>query len=44
MSQLEVLASRAGNKTAVAYSDVSKEEIALRLGSPDIPLALDSCS
>ena len=29
MSQLEVLASRAGNKTAVAYSDVSKEEIAL---------------
>ena len=27
MSQLEVLASRAGNKTAVAYSDVSKEKL-----------------
>ena len=42
MSQLEVLASRAGAKTAVAYSDVSKEEIALRLGSQDIPLALNT--
>ena len=42
MSQLEVLASRAGDKTAVAYSDVSKEEIALRLGSQDIPLALNT--
>ena len=38
MSQLEVLASRAGDKTAVAYTDVNKEEIALRLGSQDIPL------
>ena len=42
MSQLEVLASRAGDKTAVAYSNVSKEEIALRLGSQDIPLALNT--
>lgn len=42
MSQLEVLASRAGDKTAVAYSDVSKEQIALRLGSQDIPLALNT--
>ena len=32
MSELEVLASRAGEKTAVAYTDVTKEEIALRLG------------
>ena len=41
MSELEVLASRAGEKTAVAYTDVSKEEIALRLGSQDIPLAMN---
>jgi len=41
MSQLEVLASRADDKTAVAYSDVSKDELALRLGSQDIPLALN---
>ena len=39
MSELEVLASRASEKTAVAYTDVAKEEIALRLGSQDIPLA-----
>ena len=32
MSQLEVLASRADDKTAVAYSDVSKDELALRVG------------
>ena len=32
MSELEVLASRAGEKTAVAYTDVTKDEIALRLG------------
>ena len=41
MSELEVLASRATEKTAVAYSDVSKDEIALRLGSQDIPLAMN---
>ena len=41
MSELEVLASRAGQKTAVAYTDVTKEEIALRLGSQDIPLAMN---
>ena len=41
MSELEVLASRAGEKTAVAYTDVSKEELALRLGSQDIPLAMN---
>ena len=41
MSALEVLASRAGEKTAVAYTDVNKEEIALRLGSQDIPLAMN---
>ena len=42
MSPLEVLASRAGDKTAVAYTNVSKDEIALRLGSQDIPLALNT--
>ena len=31
----------AGEKTAVAYTDVTKEEIALRLGSQDIPLAMN---
>ncbi len=41
MSNIEVLASRAGEKTAVAYTDVSKEEISLRLGSQDIPLAMN---
>jgi len=42
MSELEVLASRAGDKTAVAYTNVSKADIALRLGSQDIPLALNT--
>ena len=41
MSELEVLASRASEKTAVAYTDVTKDEIALRLGSQDIPLAMN---
>ena len=41
MSELEVLASRASEKTAVAYTDVSKDEINLRLGSQDIPLAMN---
>jgi len=42
MSSLEVLASRAGDKTAVAYTNVTKADIALRLGSQDIPLALNT--
>ena len=41
MSELEVLASRASEKTAVAYTDISKDEISLRLGSQDIPLAMN---
>lgn len=40
-SDIEVLASRASEKTAVAYTDVTKEQIALRLGSQDIPLAMN---
>ena len=41
MSALEVLASRAGGKTPVAYTTVSKEEIEFRLGSQDLPMALN---
>ena len=42
MSGLEVLASRAVSKTAVAYSDIDKEELELRLGAQDIPLGLNT--
>ena len=42
MSGLEVLASRATNKTAVAYTDISKSDIELRLAARDIPLALNT--
>ena len=42
MSSLEVLASRAGEKTAVAYTNVTKADMAIRLGSQDIPLALNT--
>ena len=41
MSELEVLASRAGEKTAVAYTNIDKEELSFRLGSQDIPLAMN---
>ena len=41
MSELEVLASRATEKTAVAYTNITKDEIALRLGAQDIPLAMN---
>ncbi|MDP7529892.1 MAG: TonB-dependent receptor plug domain-containing protein, partial [Candidatus Marinimicrobia bacterium] len=36
------MASRAGEKTAVAYTDIRKEDLELRLGSRDIPLALNT--
>ena len=42
MSGLEVLASRAGEKTPVAYTNVSKAEMEVRLGSQDIPMALNT--
>ena len=42
MSALEVLASRAGSKTPVAYTTVDKEEIKFRLGSQDIPMSLNT--
>jgi hypothetical protein len=40
MTALEVVASRASRETPVAYSDVPKTEMNLRLGSRDIPLVL----
>ena len=42
MSALEVLASRAGAKTPVAHTMVDKERIEFRLGSQDLPMALNS--
>ena len=42
MSALEVLASRADKKTPVAYTTVSKEDMEIRLGSQDIPMALNT--
>ena len=42
MSGLEVLASRAGEKTPVAYTTVTKADMEVRLGSQDIPMALNT--
>jgi len=42
MSALEVLASRADETTPVAYTNVSKEEMEIRLGSQDIPMILNT--
>jgi len=42
MTALEVLASRAGEKTPVAYTNVDKEELEFRLGSQDVPMALNT--
>ena len=41
MSALEVLASRAGEKTPVAHTTVVKEELEFRLGSQDLPMSLN---
>ena len=41
MSALEVLASRAGERTPVAHTTVSKEELEFRLGSQDLPMSLN---
>ena len=41
MSGLEVLASRADETTPVAYTNVSKEEMEVRLGSQEIPMVLN---
>jgi outer membrane cobalamin receptor len=42
MSAIEVLASRADKETPVAYTNVSKEEMEVRLGSQDIPMILNT--
>ncbi len=42
MSALEVLASRAGENTPVAYTNISKEDMVIRLGSQDIPMILNT--
>ena len=42
LTDVEVLASRAVATTPVAYSMVSKEEMELRLGSQDVPMALNT--
>ena len=41
LSALEVLASRADEKTPVAYTNVTKADMEFRLGSQDIPMALN---
>ena len=42
LSDVEVLASRASVTTPVAYTNVSKEEMEVRLGSQDIPMILNT--
>ena len=42
MSALEVLASRADATTPVAYTTVTKADMEVRLGSQDIPMALNT--
>ncbi len=42
LSALEVLASRADKSTPVAYTNVTKAEMEVRLGSQDIPMALNT--
>ena len=42
MSGLEVLASRAVENTPVAFSNVTKADMEFRLGSQDIPMALNT--
>ena len=42
MSALEVLASRATRETPVAYTNIKKSDMQVRLGSQDIPLILNT--
>ena len=42
LSDVEVLASRADEKTPVAYSMVTKEDMEVRLGSQDSPMVLNT--
>ena len=41
LSGLEVLASRADEKTPVAYTNITKADMEFRLGSQDIPMSLN---
>lgn len=42
LSALEVMASRATRNTPVAYANITKADMELRLGSQDIPMALNT--
>ena len=42
LSDVEVLASRASQRTPVAFTNVSKEDMELRLGSQDLPMILNT--
>ena len=42
LSGLEVLASRADERTPVAYTNVTKADMEFRLGSQDIPMSLNT--
>jgi len=42
LSALEVLASRADARTPVAYTNITKEDMEVRLGSQDIPMILNT--
>ncbi len=42
LSDVEVLASRASQQTPVAFTNVSKEDLELRLGSQDLPMILNT--
>ena len=42
LSDVEVLASRASDKTPVAFTNIDKEEMEMRLGSQDIPMILNT--
>ena len=42
LSDVEVLASRASGKTPVAFTNVTKEDMELRLGSQDLPMILNT--
>ena len=42
LTALEVFANRATRNTPVAYSNISKADMSLRLGSQDIPLVLNT--
>jgi iron complex outermembrane recepter protein len=42
LSAVEILASRASDKTPVAYTNITKAEVEARLGSQDIPMILNT--